>query len=253
MNITTKNYQNLFLATSLLLSLCCGAFLFDSTDNLLKKLLILFFVASLLSNRPTLCNLSSFKDFIAPWLPWCLLFVGVGYISHGSKGLAYFFQLCILLTLFGITFSKVYFSRLVVVRGLALNIIFISVPIVLYVLIYGVKTEFLGNNKNILIAGLTLMSVIVVTYFLQMRKSCSSFDKFLITVACACSSVAIVLSEVRLAMLGIFGALFVLLIWSKKIFSFKALGLFALVMLFFCLGFMATGRLQQGYHDLIMW
>lgn len=241
------------IMTQIMVALLLGSFCFLFPLGT-KKYIYLFYVFSLFMLIAKFyaigwkTALSRAKYEIFPWLP--LLFTVVLLtIVHGASGYSIYFQALSLIFLCSIFIDRSFLTQKQIVLFLAFVTAMLSVVIIAYIVIFGLSSEVLGVNKNRLLCGLTLIVASLVGCTLGKIQSYASRARIGLITAFILFLFALILSEVRTAILGLIAVSLVVFAYQSRKNSISLFLSIAVVLTFFIL----TGRLQQGWNDLLLW
>ena len=247
--INTLSIQQTLKKALVIFLLASFCFLFPLGTKIYIYVFYLFALGLLIAQRQKLdwsCALIRIKREMFPWMPLLLTIVILVFI-HGMGGYSIYFQAFLLLFLSAVVIDKCFLTKQAVVSFLAFVTAMLSISVVGYVLLFGLNTEILGVNKNRLLCGMTLIVSPLLGCILANDEEYSSLQVIALGGTIALFLLALVLSEVRTAILGLFAILLVLLL-TKSLKSFFIFLLAIIVVLAF---FVFTGRLQQGWNDLL--
>lgn len=241
------------IMTQMMVFLLLGSFCFLFPLGT-KKYIYLFYVFSLVMLITQFYAigwekaLSRAKYEIFPWMP--LLFTVVLLtIVHGASGYSIYFQALSLIFLCSVFIDKCFFTKKQIVLFLASITAMLSVAIVAYIFTFGLSSEVLGVNKNRLLCGVTLIVASLVGCTLGKSQSYTFRERIGLIAAFILFLFALILSEVRTAILGLVAVSFVVFAYQSRKTSLILFLAIAVVLVFFIL----TGRLQQGWKDLLLW
>lgn len=243
--------------TALFLVACCFCFylLRNEFSSLTRKLVYILGPLTIFLSIKSKENTINFQEcltFFKPWLPWfiaTILFICAHGFADLSKHLHAYILFC--LVYFGIWHFKIKRNTVIVV--FALNVFLISLCTVIRVLYYGLDSEILGINKNVLIPELAAISVTL--FMLYCTCYCdikSNLLKWFIVIAIGTNIAAVVLSEVRTAVLVYLATIPLLAFISNKYLLRKALPVLLICCVCLVGLFLYTGRLQEGFNDLLL-
>lgn len=197
----------------------------------------------------------TFKEvlsFFAPWFPWfgaTLLFI----CAHGLSGLSKHLHAYILFTLLYFGLWSFYIKRSLIIVVFTLNVFILSLGSIISILCNGLDDGIFGINKNVVIPELAAISVtLFVLYCTDFREIQSKLLKWLIIITIIANVVAIVISEVRTAVLVYLAAVPLMLISVDKLLLKKALLILILCCICLIGLFLYTGRIQQGINDILL-
>ena len=250
--IMLSRTKKLFFALTLFCALCCSLFLFSSYTNAFKYSIFGFSILALLLNYPTQISAISLKELKNSLLPWSPLFIALLALIfiHGIHGYSLYINALILYCLLFLTFNHQNIKRQTVIIALALNVLVISSLVLLYYFSFGfVDSGLLGINKNKLIPGITLLMIGCAAELLTNTNRYIPIAKRLIIASIVVCLLAIVISEVRTALLALISFVPLLLIYKPEQ-RLNILMLSILILGFIIAGFFFTGRMQQGFSDL---
>lgn len=237
----------------LLISFLYGLFLFDDTDHLLKRYLVAFLLLNVIINFPNKKTLLNFSQFIRPWIPWIVGCLVIPLIVHGSKGLTFQLHLLLIMCLLVCTLCKYKLKRCYVIASISLTSLVISSAVCIDISINGLGVNVLGQNKNIVLGGICLMSSTLIMYVLTSRSSDEKLLKILAICSIVMSLLATIFAEVRTSIVGFFGLFLVIAIFLRYQIKKLHLLIFFSTIIFTVSCFVLTGRLQEGWNDLIQW
>ena len=252
MSFSNENIERLFVFVCFITSLCFGAFLFGETNKALKYSLFIFatltFLYRLANKRYDRFTFEHYSEFIKPWIPWLCSIVILIYV-HGLSGNSNYLGSFLLMSVLSLALYSYPIKRDYVIVSMALTTLFITASVSFWVIFSGVlKAEIFGVNKNLLLGGTTLLTVCCIS---QLFFSWSKLTKWLITllvISTISSLSAIVITEVRTALLAF---LALIPLFSIKCRSWKAIGLIISVSLILFGLFLYSGRLQEGVNDIV--
>lgn len=252
MTFSNENIERLFVFVCFVTSLCFGAFLFGETNKVLKY--SLFFLAiltvfhRLVRGRYDRATIGYYSEFIKPWIPW-LCSVAILVSIHGLSGNSNYLGSFLLMSLLLIAFYNYPIKRDYVIISMALTTLLITAPVSFSVLYSGVlEAEIFGVNKNLLLGGTTLLTVCCFSQLFFAWPKLNKWLLALLVISIISSLSAIVITEVRTALLA-FLALIPLFLTKCR--SWKAVCLiFSVCFILFSL-FLYSGRLQEGVADII--
>lgn len=239
---------------TLIISALSGGFLFATGSHIPKYLI---FASSLITiilavGAKTNCqyfNWKNIRDFFIPWLPWyCSTLILVCFFSGVPAYKEILNSLLLLICLFFSLYAK-RITREQVIACLSIALLVMTLSINFQVLSVGdVSNDVIGTNKNKVLTVASALTVCFIGSFLFDSKKYSYKTKILIIASIISSVVAIILAEVRTAILPFLALIPVVLYLYKGnktvvlIFIISALLLLGLSFL--------TGRMQQGIVDL---
>lgn len=252
MIFNTGNIERLLVFTCLIISLCFGAFLFSETNKVLKY--SLFFLGFLtvflrfINGRYDSMSLAYYSDFFKPWIPWlCSIVILIG--VHGLSGHSNYLGSCFLMSILLMALYAYPLKRDYVIVSMALTTLLITASVSFSVIYSGVlKAEIFGVNKNLLLGGTTLLTICCLSQLFFYWTKSSKWFLALLVISIISSLTAIVITEVRTALLA-FLALIPLFLTKCR--SWKTVGLMIFVCLILFGLFLYSGRLQEGINDII--
>ena len=237
----------------LLFGLLYGLFLFDNTDHLLKRYLVAVLLLNFIFNFPDKKTLYTFKQFISPWTPWIIGCLLIPLFVHGSKGLHYQLHLLLIISLLLCTLKNYKLDRRLVIVSVGITSLIISFAVCIDILINGLTVNVLGQNKNIVLGGICLMCSILVMYGLTSHYSHDRPLKVLAICSIVVSLLATILAEVRTSIVGFFGLFIICTFFLHTQIKRLYLSIFFFIIAMTVASFVLTGRLQEGFNDLVQW
>ena len=254
MLLKNRTSESLVADVTLLLAALSGGFLFAAGSHAPQYLLLFFSVLTIfLRVKNKNCNECSCfertKDFLVPWLPWyCTTAMLVVFFYGVPKCEDILFSLLLLMSLFVALHDRNIRRRKVVVL-LSGALLLMCLSIIFQILTTGVHgSTVIGVNKNKVLGIASVVSVCCMGSLLFDTKLHDTKSKILLVSAVFCTGVAIVLAEVRTAILPFVIVIPVLLCFRRK--NKKAVLTFLITAFFLlCLSFL-TGRMQEGLIDL---
>ena len=225
-------------------------FLFRDCLGLVKVVVFCYGVLALFSCWKEFLEkneIGQFKEYFVPWIPW---FVGLVLLcfAHGFSGFskyynAYIIMLCLLILPFRFRFQRS--SVFLVCSGFCF-------VISLFALCQMVGSDpgviVLGDKKNTLFGGLTLLTVLTVCALFDDSNKSKKYRMLLLTTI-VMALICIAVSEMRTALVGMGAGLLVLL--TKRYKTNKQLVLFLVTgFILFALAYLLSGRLMEGVNDL---
>lgn len=244
--------KSFFCKLTVLSSLCCGGFLFSSNFDLLKYVIVLCSLITIITSYKNLKNDTIWCEFVRYISPWIPLLIGISLliIVHGIHGYSIYVNAFLISLLLFFSLSFVRLKRENIVLALTANLLVISLLILFHYCLWGiVDSGFYGINKNKLIPGVALLSSLCITEFTINHRNYGSRNRLFIVVSTLLSLFAIVLAEVRTALLAFF-AIVPILIFYRRSGRRKVCVLFGLLLIAFISGFIISGRMQEGILDL---
>ena len=239
---------------TLVIAALSGGFFFVTGSHIPKYLI---FVASLITillaarakNSLRAFNRTSIRDFFVPWLPWYCSTIILACFFAGVPGYKEILNSFLLLScLFFALYAK-NITREQVIICLSIALLLMTLSINFQVLSTGdVSNDVIGANKNKVLTVASALTVCCIGSLLFDSKTYSRKTKILIVTSIISSVAAIILAEVRTAILPFLALIPVVLYLYKGnrtvviIFVLSAVLLLALSFL--------TGRMQQGIDDL---
>ncbi len=253
------NFQALYkwATTALFLVACCFCFylLRNEFSSLTRKLVYILGPLTIFlstKSKENTINLQECLSFFKPWLPWFIAII-LFICAHGLSGLSKHLHAYILFILlyFGLRHFSV--KRSLVILVFALNTLILSLGSILSILYIGLEHGILGINKNVVIPELAAISVsLLVLYCTDRGEIQSKSLKWLILIAIISNVVAVVISEVRTALIVYLAAVPLVLFSANKSLLKKALPILLLCCICLIGLFFYTGRLQQGINDILL-
>lgn len=233
---------------------CFGGFLFDPTNRPLKYTIFALALCSIISVIPKQNTKELFKlysHFIFPWFPWffCIFLV---FIVNGGQ--YFYFDSFLLLSLIFLALQRIDIKREWVLYAISITAFLISSAVLIQLFFYltFVPAEILGVNKNVLIPGLTLLTICCIAALFFPYTAISKRLKAFLICSTTVSLGAIVSAEVRTSLLAILSLLPIILIYKEKDrWKYISVILIAFSIMFALLWF--SGRIQEGIHDLTIY
>lgn len=196
--------------------------------------------------------LLSLGVFLKPWAPWIgsiLLFI----LAHGSSGLSNFYHVIFIFCLLFLGLSQLKFNRSHAALILCLNVLILSLASIASIMLDGLQATIYGVNRNFLIPELAAISTVIFSIFITNNQLLKSTPlKFFLLLSVFANITAVVLSEVRTAILVYFAIVPVLLIFNRTL--LRKLSPLLLLSGTVIIGmFFLTGRMQEGIADLALY
>lgn len=246
------------VALSYLIGLCCfcfGLFLINPpfVRNGYKLLTyfvfplalihLLFLGKYLLSNN----RVQEFKTFFLTFLPWLAALL-ILLLIHRQGGFSGYFIAFIGIALTFLSLLCLRIQRQYVFGSVALWLLIISIALIIRICLYGEASEYFGINRNWLMGGFSILLAQCI-FMLFDKKQQNGWLRRLAYVACLTGFIALGLSQVRTALLGIMAV-----IPTWYVFGFKA-SRKSVVFLILCgilvlTCFILSGRFTAGLDDL---
>ena len=216
-----------------------------------RHCLILFALLAICFSYKDLLKLQLWKSFLSyfkPWIPW---FLGISILSlyHGIDGFSRYFNAFGLIVLLYFSLYKLKITKELLFQLLAVISIGYSLSICFFVLKYGLQSNILGINKNILVPLNTLCNISCLIGLLFYSVLLNKATKWLLTISTVLALVTLVLAETRTALLAYF-TLIPIFLFNQKSINKKYLIALIVILLVLTLLFFLTGRIQQGFADL---
>lgn len=222
-------------------------FAFPIYRGFAKYALIFFCLAVLFQRNESWQDIWELKQFLFPWV---LGFVGSlsMILIHGISGYSVYLESVLLGILLTLILRQSSLKKENFLMMLATFNMIMSTVILCAIYMNGLSTFILGVNKNILIISLSLStSVILAEFLLGKRGHMKQTGYYLVSLVFAMS--AIIFTEVRTAVLGVFSVLPLVFFYQKKIKSIPCLIMGCLLILLI-FAFYESGRFHQGLLDL---
>lgn len=236
----------------LLFACCFGAFLFHATDKPLKYAILfssMIAFCATFSRKDSFILLKEYLRYISPWLPW---FFGIFTLTLIHSGKHIYLDSFLLLSLPFLALYKTDIKRHWVLYVIAFSCLSLSLAIILEVYTNGLSRDIFNINKNILLPSIALlMSVCLATLIFNCKNYPFTLIALLV-LSILTTLVAIVFTEVRTALLALVGQI-PLVIFAQKKHRIKTLVIVLSMFFAMLIVFFQTGRLQQGYSDLIQY
>ena len=232
-----------------------AGFLFLTGSHIPKYVILIlcfltfcFFIKTTQGNIKNLCIAT--KEFFAPWCPWFFSIIVLVLFFNGVP--EYKESLNALLLMFSVFFALYpqRFNRAKVISYLAFSILLASVCINIQIVTLGFVDgpNVIGTNKNKVLGVMSVLTSCCIGALIFEGSSYSNRVKLLIIASTISSLIAIILSEVRTAILPFLAMTPIICILFKK--NKRALiSILGIAILLLFLSF-ATGRMQQGVVDL---
>lgn len=254
MRLTDPSYSKLATFTLLICALC-GGFFFLTGSHIPKYvvfvLCFLTILASYIVNKAPDINsyTRSYIEFFTPWIPWYFSVTVLVLFFNGVPESSEFFNaLLIMFFIFGAMYPQ-QFSRTKVITYLSIALILVSLAIDIQILTYGFDGgSVIGTNRNKVLGITSALTLCCFGTLIFEGEKYNRNSRFLLIVSIIISISAIILSEVRTAIipfLALIPFVFYFKRSNKKIIAYAILiPTFLLVMSFL------MGRMQQGITDL---
>lgn len=234
------------------LSLACGLFLLPCCADIYKYFILLAaFLFTLFSYKSW--DFSTVRDglicFFTPWIPWYLSIFLLIFI-YGIHGFSIYVNALFIMLLVFMVLQSYQLTRKQVITAFALNLLVLSLASIITVLFFGLSDYILGINKNKLIGGASLLTSCCLMELIINSQNYSRKSLLLIALSVFLSLVAIVLTEVRTAILALI-AIVPLAVFFKRQNRMKWFFILAVILGIVIALFIFSGRLQQGLNDLL--
>ncbi len=254
MRLTVPSYSKLATFTLLICALC-GVFFFLTGSHIPKYVvLVLCFLTILASyiihKAPDLNSYTrSYIEFFTPWAPWYFSVIVLVLFFDGVPESSEFFNaLLIMLFIFGAMYPQ-QFSRTKVITYLSIALILVSLAIDIQILTYGFDgSSVIGTNRNKVLGITSALTLCCFGTLIFEEEKYNRNCKFLLIVSIIVSISAIILSEVRTAIIP-FLALIPFVCYFKRS-NKKIIACAILVPAFLLVMSFMMGRMQQGITDL---
>ena len=191
---------------------------------------------------------SQYQTTFLPWVPWLFSLLIVCSV-HNFFDFAFFLKNWAVFALLALTLFHGDFSRDRLVSALATCSLIISVACIVSITYYGLKTDIFNANKNAVIGTLTILNSCCLTYVLNNYQKTQPKRVYYFIFSVVMALVATIYAEVRSALLAYIALGLVFILFNRKNTKaiFILLGIFLLLIVLSLL----TGRLQQGFQDLM--
>lgn len=234
------------------LSLACGLFLLPCCADIYKYFILLAaFLFTLFSYKSW--DFSTVRDglicFFTPWIPWYLSIFLLIFI-YGIHGFSIYVNALFIMLLVFMVLQSYQLTRKQVITAFALNLLVLSLASIITVLFFGLSDYILGINKNKLIGGASLLTSCCLMELIINSQNYSRKSLLLIALSVFLSLVAIVLTEVRTAILALI-AIVPFAVFFKRQNRMKWFFILAVILGIVIALFIFSGRLQQGLNDLL--
>lgn len=254
MRLTVPSYSKLATFTLLICALCGGFFFLTGSHIPKYVVLVLCFLTILASyiihKAPDLNSYTrSYIEFFTPWAPWYFSVIVLVLFFDGVPESSEFFNaLLIMLFIFGAMYPQ-QFSRTKVITYLSIALILVSLAIDIQILTYGFDgSSVIGTNRNKVLGITSALTLCCFGTLIFEEEKYNRNCKFLLIVSIIVSISAIILSEVRTAIIP-FLALIPFVCYFKRS-NKKIIAYAILVPIFLLLMSFLMGRMQQGITDL---
>lgn len=239
---------------TLVVSALCGGFLFLTGSHIPKYVILLLCLItcclSYCSNHDTFKSVfQPFRDFLLPWCPWYFsVIVLMAFFQGVPEGKQFFNALLIMSSIF-IALSSVNLKREVVIVCLATALLLSTVAIDIQMLTVGfIGNDVIGTNKNKVLGITSALTASCLGSLLLGNNEYSNKTKLLIVLSSVTSFAAIILAEVRTAIIP-FLVLIPIICYAKRKNKVAISVVIAFALLLVSLSFL-TGRMQEGLADL---
>lgn len=236
-----------FLVTAILLIVASSSmFAFPVYRGFAKYTLMLVCILAIFQQRKEGC----FWDNRRPYLwPWILGLMGslIMIMIHGLSGYSMYLESILLAVLITLSIRQRINKDHFLLMLAMFNIIQSSI-ILVAISFNGLSTFILGVNKNILIISLTLTTSVILAEFV-FGESHSKKYRVCYLSALIMAMLAIVLSEVRTAILGLL-AIFPMIFFKQRQTKNITLLTFGCLLVAVVFAFYESGRIHQGLMDL---
>ena len=255
MHLNYSNYLKLANFSLLICALCGGCFFLTGSHipkYVIFVLCLLTILGAFFTSRKFDLNFycKSYRDFFLPWLPWFFSVVILVVFFNGIPESSEFINaFLIMFFIFGALFP-LNFTRSQVMTYLAIALLLVSLAVDIQILTMGFSPggSVIGTNKNKVLGISSALTICCLGSLLFEGEKYNKKNKLLITVSVIASMSAIILAEVRTAILPFLALIPFVCFFKRK--DIKAIILvIALAVLLLALSFL-TGRMQQGIVDL---
>ena len=220
------------------------------TKTVLYSLSILCVISGLFATKNRLLY-HSFNSQALLWGPLLGSFI-VFMVIHGVSGLSQYLHFIAISFLLHFALTNFHINRLWIIRIFSINVLVISTFVVFYILQNGLATYIAGVNKNLLVPEIALVCSVITCFFCSNFSRLDLFDKTFFALTILVNVIAVVLSEVRTAILVYFSIFPVLLLSNRSALT-KSLPWLILLTVIVVLSFFLTGRFQEGINDLLLY
>lgn len=234
----------------------CASFLFLTGSHIPKYLILVFCLALVISfalkkDFHFKDFIEPYLDFISPWLPWFASILILSLFFHGVPQSKEFFNALLLMSVIFIALNFSQISRRYVILCLSVSLLIVSVLISTQVLMsgFGEGATVIGTNKNKVLGVTSILTISCLSSLLLEGKLYGNKEKSLLICTVVLSLAAIIIAEVRTAILPFLVLIPLLLVYQKKGRGKSIATVFIIVSALLALSFM-TGRMQQGIMDL---
>lgn len=239
---------------TLVVSALCGGFLF-LTGSHIPKYVILFLCLitcclSYCNNHNTFKSVfQPFKDFLLPWCPWYFSVIVLMLFFQGVPEGKEFFNALLIMSCIFIALYSIDIKREAVIVCLALTLFLSTLAIDIQMLTVGfMGADVIGTNKNKVLGITSALTVSCLGSLLLGNNDYSKKTKILIVISSLTSFAAIILAEVRTAIIP-FLTLIPLICYTKRKNKVAISVSIAFALVLVSLSFL-TGRMQEGLADL---
>lgn len=255
MQLNYAFYKKFVHFTLLICALCGGCFFLTGSHipkYVVFVLCLLAMTGAFLTKEKLDLNfyIKSYRDFFIPWLPWLFSVIVLVLFFNGLPESSEFFNaFLIMFFVFGALFSHK-FSRSQVMTYLAAALFLVSIAVVIQILTIGISPggSVIGTNKNKVLGISSALTICCLASLLFEGNKYSRNCKLLIVAAIIASMSAIIMAEVRTAILPFLALIPFVCIFKRK--DIKAIVIvIAAAVVLLTLSFL-TGRMQQGITDL---
>lgn len=234
------------------LSLACGLFLLPCCADIYKYFILLTaFLFTLFSYKSWdfITVREKLIRFFTPWIPWYLSIFLLIFI-YGIHGFSIYINALLIMLLVFMVIQRYQLTRKQVIIAFSLNLLVLSLSAIISVSLFGLSDYIFDINKNKLIGGTSLLTSCCLMELIINSQNYSRKSLLLIALSVFLSLIAIVLTEVRTAILALL-AMVPFAVFFKRQNRMKWFLILAVILGIVIALFIFSGRLQQGFNDLL--
>ena len=244
-------YQSLLARVTLFIALASLVFAIFYSVSPFRYVLLFCCLVCLFSAYKNAIFSVEYRTTFLPWLPWLPWLFSLLIISttFNFSDFSFFLKNWLVFALLTITLFHCHFNREKLISGLATCSLILSFICIISISYYGLKADIYSANKNAVIGTLTLLNSCCLIYVLDNYQNKRLKNIYYVVFSVVMALIATIFAEVRSALLAYFALGLAFALFNRK--NTKTiiilLGIFLLLITLSLL----TGRLQQGFQDLL--